>query len=76
MRTGQTSPLLLATAWMALPRGPVWASYLTLVQPGILHSAVQLAQLLVGVAHVLVPEPRLTLCRNVEQLPHLLLDGC
>lgn len=51
-------------------------SYLTLVQPGILHSVVQLAQLLVGVAHVFVPQPRLTLCRDVEELPHLLLDGC
>ena len=63
------------------PGGAVWGgtpgpSYLTLVQPGILHSVVQLAQLLVGVAHVFVPQPCLTLCRDVEELPHLLLDGC
>lgn len=56
--------------------GTAWASYLTLVQPGVLHSVVQLAQLLIGVAHVFVPQPCLTLCRDVEELPHLLLDGC
>lgn len=50
--------------------------YLTLVQPSVLHSVVQLAQLLIGVAHVFVPQPCLTLCRDVEELPHLLLDGC
>ena len=51
-------------------------SYLALVQPGVLHSVVQLAQLLIGVAHVLVPQPCLALRRDVEELPHLFLDGC
>lgn len=50
-------------------------SYLTLVQPSVLDSVVQLAQLLVGIAHVFVPQPSFTLRRYVEQLPHFLLDG-
>lgn len=67
---------LLDTPWSELPVWPGLASYLTLVQPSVLDSVVQLAQLLIGVAHVFVPKPSFTLCRDVEQLPHLLLDGC
>lgn len=47
--------------------------YLPLEETGVLHSAVWLVQLLVGVAHVFVPEPCFPLWWNIEQSSHLLL---
>lgn len=47
--------------------------YLPMEETGILHGAVRLIELLVGVAHVFVPEARLLLRRDLEQRPHLLL---
>lgn len=42
-------------------------------ETSILHSAVWLIQLLVGVAHIFVPEACLLLCWDLKQRPHLLL---
>lgn len=42
-------------------------------ETSILHSAVWLIQLLVGVAHIFVPEARLLLRWDLKQRPHLLL---
>lgn len=42
-------------------------------ETSILHSAVWLIQLLVGVAHIFVPEASLLLCWDLKQRPHLLL---
>lgn len=47
---------------------------LTLVQPSILHRVLWLAQVLICVTHVLVPQSHLLLCLYAEQLPHLLLN--
>ena len=52
----------------------VWLyTNLPLVQTSILDGAVWLIEGLEGVAHVLVPEARLSLVWDAEQLPHLLL---
>lgn len=47
--------------------------YLPMEETSVLHSAVWLIQLLVGVAHIFVPEARLLLCWDLKQRPHLLL---
>lgn len=47
--------------------------YLPMEETSILHSAVWLIQLLVGVAHIFIPEARLFLCWDLKQCPHLLL---
>ena len=49
--------------------------YLALEETGILHGAVWLVQLLVRVAHVLVPQPGLAPGRALKQQPHFLLYG-